>query len=253
MRGIGEPPPPPPSRLALDHFPPWPTRTRHDHAERLRLQVQARTPARLQVHDAEAARGRGRVERCGNRSNEVWWAAAAACTGTHALTPHARATRTSTALDTADAATIEESIEEERKRLPATGLTPVTAESFARWKEARTKRKAEELESRRVDEAKKTGTKGYSALSGRALFTYDPSLFKDDDAADEHLDFEEDDAGEDGGHGDDGDDGAEEGDGDGGLRDDSGAAEGPIDSALYLEADVGDLDLADDDDDGRGR
>lgn len=91
------------------------------------------------------------------------------------------------ALEEEHAATVEELIEEERRKLPTTGLTPVTAESFAAWKKRREEKRASELEAKRVEEAKKTGTKGYSVLSGRALFSYDPSLFVDDDAADDEV------------------------------------------------------------------
>ena len=120
-----------------------------------------------------------------------------------------------------------------------------TTESFARWKETRAKRKAEETETRRVEEAKKTGTKGYSALSGRALFSFDPSLFRDDEAADETLEYDaEDDAAEDGAEG------AEAG---GEAEGEGGAGGAPLDEALYLEGgDDDDLDAIGDDDEGGG-
>jgi DRG Family Regulatory Proteins, Tma46 len=98
---------------------------------------------------------------------------------------------------------------QQRLKLPQTGLTPVTAETFAKWKADRAARKREE-EVKRVEEAKKaTGGRGLSkcvsdsdadpcivpsmpgmalcwladVLSGRALFSYDPSLFVDDEGA----------------------------------------------------------------------
>jgi hypothetical protein len=80
---------------------------------------------------------------------------------------------------------VEELIEEERRKLPQEGLTPVTRERFAVWKEARAKRRAAESEAKKSEEAKKATSKGFSALSGRALFSYDPSLFVDDISADE--------------------------------------------------------------------
>jgi hypothetical protein len=61
----------------------------------------------------------------------------------------------------------------------------VTEETFKKWTEERAKRKAAELEAKRVEEAKRTGTKGLNVLSGRALFAYDPSLFVDDEGADD--------------------------------------------------------------------
>jgi hypothetical protein len=51
----------------------------------------------------------------------------------------------------------------QRLKLPQTGLTPVTAETFAKWKADRAARKREE-EVKRVEEAKKaTGGRGLSA------------------------------------------------------------------------------------------
>lgn len=80
--------------------------------------------------------------------------------------------------------TLEEKIEEERAALPSTGLTPVTLESFKEWKIRKAERKQKELEDRMKEEAKKAGSKGGSnILSGRALFKYDPTLFKDDEEA----------------------------------------------------------------------
>jgi hypothetical protein len=87
---------------------------------------------------------------------------------------------------------IEEIIEEERANLKSDGLTPVTAESFAAWKERRNARKQKELEDKMAEEAAKAkgGKKGAKSgiMSGKALFTYDPTLFKDDDdAVDDEL------------------------------------------------------------------
>ena len=49
--------------------------------------------------------------------------------------------------DEGEKLTMEEEIEEQRAALPADGLTPVTLESFLAWKEAKAKKKAEELEA----------------------------------------------------------------------------------------------------------
>ena len=49
-------------------------------------------------------------------------------------------------------ADIGEAIEDERRRLPTAGLTPVTAETFKAWKEKRDKRKAAEAEKRASEE-----------------------------------------------------------------------------------------------------
>lgn len=85
--------------------------------------------------------------------------------------------------------TIEEQIEEERAALRSDGLTPVTKESFFAWKERRKAAKQQaaedELKAAQEDKAlKKAATKGKnSIMNGRALFTYNPDLFKDDEAA----------------------------------------------------------------------
>ena len=83
--------------------------------------------------------------------------------------------------------TIEEQIEEERAALKSDGLTPVTKESFFAWKERRrAKRQAdleEEMKKAELEKAmgkKKQGGKN-SVLNGRALFTFNPDLFKDGD------------------------------------------------------------------------
>jgi DRG Family Regulatory Proteins, Tma46/Zinc finger C-x8-C-x5-C-x3-H type (and similar) len=84
-----------------------------------------------------------------------------------------------------DELTLEEKIEEERASLPSTGLTPVTLATFQDWKKRKAERKQKELEEKMKEESKK-GSKGF--LSGKALFKYDPTLFKDDEeAADEDI------------------------------------------------------------------
>eukprot|EP00913_Durusdinium_trenchii_P022747 g21359.t1 len=75
---------------------------------------------------------------------------------------------------------IEEIIEEKRAALPPGG-TPVTLETFQAWKE---RREAERLEKDRLENIKKAGGgKGLAGMSGRDLFTYDASLFKDEEGA----------------------------------------------------------------------
>jgi hypothetical protein len=86
--------------------------------------------------------------------------------------------------------TIEDDVELQRQQkleeLRASGIagTPVTAESFAAWKER--KRKLKQEAAKKLVEAefrKKKGGKGLSVLSGRDLFEYKRDLFKDDDDA----------------------------------------------------------------------
>lgn len=80
---------------------------------------------------------------------------------------------------------IEEIIEQQRAQLGHSKGTPVTPETLAKWKADKLERKRQEEEKKRKEEAKKTGGRGLNALSGRALFTYDPTLFRDDDDADD--------------------------------------------------------------------
>ena len=82
--------------------------------------------------------------------------------------------------------TIEDIIEEQRAALTAAGIkgTPVTAATFAVWKETKKRRRQLELEARvKAEQAKKKGGKGLSVLSGKELFSFDKDLFKDDDGA----------------------------------------------------------------------
>ena len=51
--------------------------------------------------------------------------------------------------------TLEEKIEEERAALPADGLTPVTFETFMKWKADKAARKQAELEQKMVAEEAK--------------------------------------------------------------------------------------------------
>lgn len=85
--------------------------------------------------------------------------------------------------------TIEEKIEEERALLKHDELTPVTPETFAAWKVKRAEKRAAELEQK-IKEQEMKGKKDKSQMafmSGKALFTYNPELFKDDEnAADDY-------------------------------------------------------------------
>eukprot|EP01015_Nassula_variabilis_P006430 TRINITY_DN1489_c0_g1_i4.p1 TRINITY_DN1489_c0_g1~~TRINITY_DN1489_c0_g1_i4.p1 ORF type:complete len:390 (+),score=127.55 TRINITY_DN1489_c0_g1_i4:151-1320(+) len=87
---------------------------------------------------------------------------------------------------------VEDAIDEQIANLGSATRTPVTLESFLKWKEVKKVQKAQEQEKKRKEEAKKAGTKGFTILSGRALFTYDPTLFQDDADAAGDQDYEED-------------------------------------------------------------
>lgn len=72
-----------------------------------------------------------------------------------------------------DENTLEERLEIERAQI--TEGTPVTLERFLKWKADKKLAKEKEIEKKRQDEVKKSGGKGLNVLSGRALFTYDPT------------------------------------------------------------------------------
>ena len=91
--------------------------------------------------------------------------------------------------------TLEEKIEEERAALSYDNLTPVTYESFMKWKEDRKARKQAELEAKiAAEEAKGKKDKSQMAfMSGRALFQFNPDLFEDaEDAGADDVLFDED-------------------------------------------------------------
>lgn len=82
--------------------------------------------------------------------------------------------------------TIEDIIEEQRAKLQAEGKkgTPVTEESFMKWRQDKLAKKKAEMEARvKAEQSKKKGGKGLSVLSGKELFTYNASLFVDDESA----------------------------------------------------------------------
>ena len=97
--------------------------------------------------------------------------------------------------DSDEEMTLEEKIEAERQALPSDGLTPVTYESFMKWKADREARKQAELaEKIAAEEAKGKKDKSQMAfMSGRALFQFNPDLFEDAaDANEGDIVFEED-------------------------------------------------------------
>jgi len=87
--------------------------------------------------------------------------------------------------------TIEEQIEEERKKLDLSKCTPVTLESFKKWKADKEARRQAEVEKKVKDAEKKAAGSGMNVMSGRDLFRYDPSLFVDDEEAEEEYDIRE--------------------------------------------------------------
>jgi len=87
---------------------------------------------------------------------------------------------------------IEEILQERLAALPSGG-TPVTKDTFKAWKEKKEADRLAEVEAGRQAIIKKDGGKGLVGMSGRDLFTYDASLFVDDDGAASDYDEREED------------------------------------------------------------
>ncbi|CCL98649.1 uncharacterized protein FIBRA_00651 [Fibroporia radiculosa] len=84
----------------------------------------------------------------------------------------------------ANVISLEEFLEVERHKL-GSNLTPVTPESFAKWKQTRMdKKQGEEEALRKAKDAQHAAGKN-SGMSGRDLFTYNPEWFEDEDPDDE--------------------------------------------------------------------
>jgi len=88
-----------------------------------------------------------------------------------------------------DERSIEEIIEDKRSQLPPGG-TPVTMDTFKAWKLMREADRLAQVETARAEAAKKGGGK-FTGLSGKDLFTYDASLFVDDDDAADADEYDE--------------------------------------------------------------
>ncbi|KAL7279255.1 hypothetical protein ACG7TL_007096 [Trametes sanguinea] len=79
---------------------------------------------------------------------------------------------------------LEEFLEVERHKL-GPNLTPVTPETFAKWKQTRMDKKMAEEEARKKAKDEKHAAGKSSGMSGRDLFTYNPEWFEDEEEADE--------------------------------------------------------------------
>lgn len=83
---------------------------------------------------------------------------------------------------------LEEFLEVERHKL-GPNLTPVTPETFAKWKKTRMdKKQAEEEALRKAKETQAAAGKN-NGMSGRDLFTYNPEWFQDEDEEEEDWDL----------------------------------------------------------------
>ncbi|KAF8626935.1 hypothetical protein AX17_006435 [Amanita inopinata Kibby_2008] len=89
----------------------------------------------------------------------------------------------------ANAISLEEFLEVERHKL-GQNLTPVTRETFAKWKKTRMdKKEAEQEVMRKAKDAQYAAGKA-SGMSGRDLFQYNPEWFADEDEGDEEDDWD---------------------------------------------------------------
>ncbi|KAH7911670.1 hypothetical protein BJ138DRAFT_1236472 [Hygrophoropsis aurantiaca] len=89
----------------------------------------------------------------------------------------------------ANVISLEEFLEVERHKL-GSNLTPVTPETFAKWKKTRLDKKEAEREAmRRAKETQHNAGKS-AGMSGRDLFQYNPEWFEDEDDGDESEDWD---------------------------------------------------------------
>ncbi|ETW83338.1 hypothetical protein HETIRDRAFT_444668 [Heterobasidion irregulare TC 32-1] len=88
------------------------------------------------------------------------------------------------AAEKANTITLEEFLEVERHKL-GTNLTPVTRETFAKWKQTRMNKKEAEVDAMRKAKDQQHAAGKNSGMSGRDLFQFNPEWFEDEDEGDE--------------------------------------------------------------------
>ncbi|KAI0636019.1 hypothetical protein C8Q77DRAFT_1100925 [Trametes polyzona] len=109
------------------------------------------------------------------------------CHYRHALPPGFVLKSQKKAMEDAEKAnqiSLEEFLEVERHKL-GPNLTPVTPETFAKWKQTRMDKKLAEEEALRKAKDEKHAAGKNSGMSGRDLFTYNPEWFEDEDEGEE--------------------------------------------------------------------
>ncbi|TFK36696.1 hypothetical protein BDQ12DRAFT_633557 [Crucibulum laeve] len=84
---------------------------------------------------------------------------------------------------------LEEFLEVERHKL-GTNLTPVTPESFAKWKKTRMDKKTAEQEAMRKAKESHSAAGKSNGMSGRDLFQYNPEWFEDEEEGDASDDWD---------------------------------------------------------------
>jgi len=84
---------------------------------------------------------------------------------------------------------LEEFLEVERHKL-GSNLTPVTRESFAKWKQTRMNKKEAEADVLRKAKDAQAAAGKSSGMSGRDLFQYNPEWFQDADEDEDEDDWD---------------------------------------------------------------
>ncbi|KAF8268458.1 hypothetical protein EI94DRAFT_1800393 [Lactarius quietus] len=113
------------------------------------------------------------------------------CQYRHALPPGFVLKSQKKALEEAERAntiSLEEFLEVERHKL-GTNLTPVTRETFAKWKQTRMNKKEAEADVMRKAKDAHAAAGKSSGMSGRDLFQYNPEWFQDSDEEEEDWDL----------------------------------------------------------------
>ncbi|KAI0312102.1 hypothetical protein OF83DRAFT_1067783 [Amylostereum chailletii] len=114
-----------------------------------------------------------------------------ACQYRHALPPGFVLKSQRKALEDAEKAntiSLEEFLEVERHKL-GPNLTPVTPETFAKWKQTRMNKKEAEAEAMRKAKDTQAAAGKNVGMSGRDLFQYNPEWFEDSDEEEEDWDL----------------------------------------------------------------
>ncbi|EGO24191.1 hypothetical protein SERLADRAFT_388994 [Serpula lacrymans var. lacrymans S7.9] len=89
----------------------------------------------------------------------------------------------------ANTISLEEFLEVERHKL-GSNLTPVTPETFAKWKKTRMDKKEAETEALRKTKETQHAAGKNTGMSGRDLFQFNPEWFQDEDDGDESEDWD---------------------------------------------------------------
>ncbi|KAL7668225.1 hypothetical protein ACOME3_008937 [Neoechinorhynchus agilis] len=100
---------------------------------------------------------------------------------------------TPSSVDSKPQLTLEEMVENERNLLPRSNLTPVTLESFKKWKLRKLAERRQKLASDNEKKQYQFKQGRMNGLTGREMFTFDPSLVAgNDDSGTDEADYSDD-------------------------------------------------------------